>query len=330
MTAEVAILNREAVAIAADSAATVSDQTGQKIFSSANKIFSLSKHHPVGIMIYGNAHFMGVPWEIIIKIFRKKLGTKSFETLKEYGDEFIGFLKEELAMFPQSEQEKYANGCIYGYFIELRRQILEDVEDIIEQKGEISEKEIENITEQIVLSDKKRWEDGEATVDNRTKVRQSLSKKYSDVVKNAKSDIFEKIPFSRKATNALKFIATELFISFPNGISNSGVSGVVITGFGEEEIFPSVLSFSIEGMANDFLKYRQDSYKSIDYENSAMVIPFAQMEMVQTFIDGISPLFGGLYRGLLYETIGNYPRIILEAILDDDFPEKERNKLEKS
>lgn len=329
MTAEVAILNREAVAIAADSAATVSDQTGQKIFSSANKIFSLSKHHPVGIMIYGNALFMGVPWEIIIKIFRKKLGTKSFETLKEYGDEFIGFLKKELTMFPQSEQEKYANDCIYEYFIELRRQILEDVENIIEQKGEISEKEVENITEQIILSDKKRWEDGEATVDNRIKVRQSLSKKYSDAVKNAKSNIFEKIPFSRKATNALKFIATELFISFPNGISNSGVSGVVITGFGEKEIFPSVLSFSIEGMANDFLKYRQNSYKSIDYENSAMVIPFAQMEMVQTFIDGISPLFGVLYRGLLYESIGNYPQIILEAILDDNFPEKERNKLEK-
>jgi len=46
MTAEIAILHREAVAIAADSAATFSDGTSQKIFSSANKIFALSKHHP--------------------------------------------------------------------------------------------------------------------------------------------------------------------------------------------------------------------------------------------------------------------------------------------
>src|SRR6056297_4061946 len=101
MTAEVAILNREAVAIAADSAATVSDQTGQKIFSSANKIFSLSKHHPVGIMIYGNAIFMGVPWETIIKMFRKKLGDKKYDSLFEYGKEFIDFLKNGEQLFPK-------------------------------------------------------------------------------------------------------------------------------------------------------------------------------------------------------------------------------------
>ncbi len=73
MTAEIAILNREAVAIAADSAATFSDGASQKIFSSANKIFALSKHHPIGIMIYGNALFMGVPWETIIKVYEKTL-----------------------------------------------------------------------------------------------------------------------------------------------------------------------------------------------------------------------------------------------------------------
>jgi hypothetical protein len=54
MTAEVAILNREAVALAADSAVTLSSETGQKIFTSANKIFSLSDADPVAVMIYGS------------------------------------------------------------------------------------------------------------------------------------------------------------------------------------------------------------------------------------------------------------------------------------
>jgi hypothetical protein len=44
MTAEIAILNREAVALAADSAVTFREEKGQKILTSANKIFALSKY----------------------------------------------------------------------------------------------------------------------------------------------------------------------------------------------------------------------------------------------------------------------------------------------
>ncbi|MBM4035918.1 MAG: hypothetical protein FJ291_29615, partial [Planctomycetes bacterium] len=43
MTAEIAILNKEAVALAADSAVTVSETGGQKIFSSANKLLGTSQ-----------------------------------------------------------------------------------------------------------------------------------------------------------------------------------------------------------------------------------------------------------------------------------------------
>jgi len=54
--------------MAADSAVTISDGNARgKIFNTANKVFSLSKYAPVGIMISGGASVMGVPWEIIIK-----------------------------------------------------------------------------------------------------------------------------------------------------------------------------------------------------------------------------------------------------------------------
>lgn len=42
MTAEVAILNREAVVIAADSAVTLGSPVG-KVYNSANKLFALSR-----------------------------------------------------------------------------------------------------------------------------------------------------------------------------------------------------------------------------------------------------------------------------------------------
>ncbi len=66
MTAEIAILNKAGVALAADSKVTIG---GVKTFDTANKIFCLSKFHPVGIMIFGNAEFMGFPWETIVKMY---------------------------------------------------------------------------------------------------------------------------------------------------------------------------------------------------------------------------------------------------------------------
>jgi hypothetical protein len=66
-------MNPNGVALAADSAVTFGDPTTEsvKVFNTANKIFALSKQHPVGIMVYGDADFMGVPWETLVKLFRR-------------------------------------------------------------------------------------------------------------------------------------------------------------------------------------------------------------------------------------------------------------------
>ncbi len=96
MTAVVGILNKHAVALAADSAVTIGGGSGRKIFNKANKVFALSKQHPVGIMIYNSASFMATPWEIIIKVYRKQLNSKSFPTLAEYQNDFIEFLRAKI------------------------------------------------------------------------------------------------------------------------------------------------------------------------------------------------------------------------------------------
>ena len=125
MTSEIIIMNKEAIALAADSAVTLPTQGKSKIFTSANKIFALSKYHPVGIMVYGNANFMEIPWEIIIKTYRERIGEKSFDILKEYADDFIQFLKDEKRFFSESEQEKFVIRNIYRYFLMIKNKILE-------------------------------------------------------------------------------------------------------------------------------------------------------------------------------------------------------------
>ncbi|MBZ5496537.1 MAG: hypothetical protein LAP85_09040, partial [Acidobacteriia bacterium] len=73
MTAEIAIINKLAIALAADSAVTIETHRGNKIFNTVNKLFTLSKHQPVAVMVYGGAQILDVPWEIIIKLYRRRL-----------------------------------------------------------------------------------------------------------------------------------------------------------------------------------------------------------------------------------------------------------------
>ena len=83
MTAEIAIMNKSAIALAADSAVTFRVEGEQKVFQTGNKLFSLSKYHPVGLMVYGNAEFLGIDWETIVKIYRNCIADRSFRTLCE-------------------------------------------------------------------------------------------------------------------------------------------------------------------------------------------------------------------------------------------------------
>jgi hypothetical protein len=43
-------------------------------------------------MIYGNAEFMGYPWETIIKLYRRKKGSSFESTIRAWSEDFMKFL----------------------------------------------------------------------------------------------------------------------------------------------------------------------------------------------------------------------------------------------
>ena len=95
MTAEIVALNKSAAAMAADSKGTVRIDGVVKTHDTVNKLFTWSKYHPVGVMIYGNAEMMGTPWETVIKVYRDRLRQKCFPKLSRYGHDFISCIHLE-------------------------------------------------------------------------------------------------------------------------------------------------------------------------------------------------------------------------------------------
>jgi hypothetical protein len=93
VTAEVAILNKLGIALAADSAVTISEgANSRKVFNTADKLFELSKTQPIACMVFSNLQFMQTPLQVLIKEFRNSISHCG--TVSEASGQLLGYLHE--------------------------------------------------------------------------------------------------------------------------------------------------------------------------------------------------------------------------------------------
>lgn len=225
-------MNKEAVALAADSAVTYRTEKQSKIFTSANKIFALSKYHPVGIMVYGDATFMDVPWETIIKTYRNVLGRKSFDSLEQYADDFIDFLRSEDRFSSSTLQEKYVNEFVTSYFYFLKKQIEKEAQKLIQEKKDISENEFNTIISETIDRHYEIWKNESILSSIPTDHVENLIEEYGPIFDKVRADVFEELQLSRELSEKLTEIGASLFAKSPDVFTYAGNSGVLVAGFG--------------------------------------------------------------------------------------------------
>ena len=147
-----------------------------------------------------------------------------------------------------------------------------------------------------------------------------LIDKYKALILKAKDQIFQQLPISEKSIEGLQIICSCIFSRDRFATTSSGI---VIAGFGEEETFPALISFAIEAKVNNTVKYKQNNDAAISFENNAIIIPFAQSEMVHTFIQGVDPNYNKIISDYLSEYFDKYPDNILERIENMDSVKKQ-------
>jgi hypothetical protein len=111
MTAEIAILNKQAVALAADSAVTISASLKEeKIFDSADKLFELSNHNPIGIMLYNGMSFMEAPLPSLIRQFRNNCCAA--KNVEQAAEKFLEYLQEFGRKSPTSVHDVHIDSLV--------------------------------------------------------------------------------------------------------------------------------------------------------------------------------------------------------------------------
>jgi hypothetical protein len=325
VTAEIAVMNKQAVALAADSAVTVTGEYGPKIFASANKIFALSKHHPVGIMVFGQADFLRVPWETIVKEYRARLGDTSFPQVEGYAEDFLNYLRGSRELFPSEEQLAYAQHTIFQYYLGVRKSYLDAVAEAVREKGDLDDDEAAEIFKRTVDAEQRAWDRMDRVPGLPRDFERTLSTRLRDIIRESKDAVFERLPLTSALSRKLSRLPLNEFTkATPAGLG----SGLVFAGFGSGEVFPAMAAFRLEGIVLNKLIYADDRRAEISYGNAAYIAPFAQSEMVATFMEGIDPSLAEVLNSAVDRIAARYPEVLLEHLDEADRTAELREKLD--
>jgi uncharacterized protein YjgD (DUF1641 family) len=291
------------VVLAADSASTVSyyegSETRQRYFKGANKVFQLSDSHPVGLMIYGNAEVLGVPWELVIKGFRKHLNNSSFDSIEGYAKAFQQFLDDNLQYFPtQSRDESFVDA------IELETAIsCRDFNTAAENDEGFDEAaQLAGLVQNVDVLDFDNGQDDDFLTN-------LLDQWPDEILARLRSEnlaVYHPYLGERTDERLLEIIRATITLKAKQ-VPNSP-TGLVFAGFGDSSIYPETYVAKDTGfIARRFVMANPSSTK-ISRNLSSHISGFAQSSMADTFIIG--------FDSDAYNTINQVQRQALPDVLD--------------
>ena len=297
MTAIVGVLNKHAVAIAADSAVTMGNT--HKVVNCANKIFTLSKCCPVAVMTYNDAAFMGVPWDIIIKEYRKCLRERSFPQLEGYVTDFIDFLHKRHFFCDDATQREFLRVILNKFYEICCAEICRN----------------ENIKHESLTSALIEDKLSQCLADNKSakKCSEFVSYTFDDFIAFADTDI--KQCADGMGISNYKLLAESFFYYLTADFSESVYTGLVFVGYGEDEIYPSLLCLHVSIGVDGRLKYVfKEITKISEHGTAAVIIPFAQVDVTQTIVRGINPSFQNIISNVIAASMKSFSTMITDII----------------
>jgi hypothetical protein len=316
MTSEIVVMNSLAVALATDSAATVTAGSDNKIYNAADKLFMLSKHHPVGVMVYSNASLLGVPWEAILKMFRRILGSTEYPRLVDYGDRLIQFLNDSKNLFPQAVEDRFYLRLVRTLFDQIADSIHDQLyAQSLENAEEKTADEKREFAKKVIFEMRDKWSKFSDVTCFEARTGEAMATRHSGKVNELMMKAFEDLPRDADMTTALRDLA--ILLVGKSEILREALSGIVIAGFGRDEHFPVMQSFELGEIYQGKLKYRRDKVVAIDGDSTtSIIVPFAHAEMVNTFLFGVKPELERRWMISVVALISKLPETVIDLVTD--------------
>lgn len=266
MTAEIVVMNRYGVSMAADSAITLGPRL--EYYNNHNKLFALSKCAPVGVMFYEVADFCGVPWETILKEYKARPGTKTFPHLKDYLDDLISFV---VGISKNFSEEIKNNFNLQDTFLFLE-QNLEEEDKQNREKFDLKIQKIKGYLSKYLDS---------------TIIYENIEKQFNLSRNQLSHFLVETFPHFLFDDKSLENVFDVIKLYWVKDIYRLG-TGIVVSGYGESDLFPSCASCMIGQFVGDQLKHSESKLISIDaIRMRAEIVPFGQTDIALAYLRGV-------------------------------------------
>ncbi len=317
MTTEIAVINRLGVALAADSAVTISGFGTEKVFDTGDKLFELSHSHSVAVMVNGNLDFLGVPWELIIKDFRKSDPDPLPTSITGWSSAFLNFVLSHRAV-----KEEYAAQWITGFadqeIYALQGLVLEKLRAALRERTD-TPLTGENLLELELIA-------GEQELHGASQLA-SIRGVPQSAIKKIKMQVGDRVDFlfGTDLPHALRTQTIGLILKkLRTEINQDSRTGLVICGFGGDDLFPSLHAVVIDGVFGTKLRSQTTHHVEITRDSTPQeggptqelgtAISFAQTDVIERLLRGVDQRFVDQTKEFIDEAVGSALTSIFQTL----------------
>lgn len=299
MTAQIAIMNRVGVALAADSAVSVRPIGfgDRKVYSSTDKLFLLSDAEPLGVMINGRGEYHGMPVETLIKGFRDSSKPASCGTVLEYAHRFFDYLNEEIGGSADGARD-FASGIALSRL----QYIVDQFEEMIEGKRVRGER---IPVDELLGFCRSQIAEGVQAARMRAPVEGIDESSLPHGIDEIAAYAVERL-LGDGGQSVAAPLAELVRLLMMRQISSGPSARFVFAGFGTNQRFPAIVAAQCDGPLVDKHKVRITDQDEVSDVRPALIKPFAQAEMVNRLIDGVDESYSDFLAGVLDKALERY------------------------
>ena len=239
-------------------------------------------------MIYGSGYFGPVPWETIVKEYRRKFASSSHSTIDDYASEFIEYLGSFVKYIDQVSQVRVtAMSELQGvqWIVQNRIRMAESMGNPFKE-GELQPLVLECIEERI-KNIKRNDPDAEISASLAGKQINTAIDDWMDFA----NKLLSHLPINKEIVQRARAMVRAAIMFVPLHSWNPWRSGVVVTGFGTDQLFPALSHYLVDGIIAGKVRVRHLDSEEISEQRSASIRAFAQGDMVTTFMEGVDPYY---------------------------------------
>ena len=235
--------------------------------------------------MYNNTDLISVPWEVMIKEYRRSLGDNKFPHLRDYVADFFKFLSDHNYYTTKEEQKKYLYDQFVGYIDAVAFEVKRDLKD--EDSFELKFiSRLNDLHSELKLNRQPNESMADMSLELfSTRCDEGINLTLNKIRSISKQDIDKRM------------VTDLLYSIFCCNIWMANCTGLVFAGYGDEDIYPSLYSYKMHCVIDGKLSCAHFTVEDCEIGSkwAAAIRPFAQRDVMDTIIFGVAPSVKNAY-----------------------------------